>query len=86
VPRPPSQDQGTDSESLVHAMFMPLPEQVVEVVEDPPELGGELDGAGVSTTGGVLDAEAVDAGGDAGGATASLFATTTGVGAAPMLV
>ncbi len=72
VPLPPSHDQGTEAESLVHSIIMPLPEQV-EGVEDLPGLESELD-----------DDDATATGADDGGATAILFATTTGlvVGAA----
>ena len=69
MPLPPDHDQGTEAESLVHSIIMPLPEQVVEGVEDLPGLGDELDDDdGVATTGAALDG---------GGATAILFATMT---------
>lgn len=69
MPLPPDHVNGTESESLVHSIIMPVPEQVVEVVGVPPELEDELGDDGATATGGELD----------GGATTILFATRTEV-------
>lgn len=95
MPLPPDQDKGTDAESLVHPITMPVPEQVVED-EEPPELGDELDDGDATATAVELDGDATTTGfelddegvtatltelddGEAG-FTTILFATTTASG------